>query len=200
MVYFFIKVIKHGISLLKTIRLRLFTRNLKLGKSVIIYYKSRIYNFSKGEILVGSNSRIGSSSIQNHVGMPFYTRLINDGIKSTIVIGEGCRINGAYIHAKERITIGDRCVIASGVNIIDSNGHEVYSLDRTSGTDEPSPIIIGNNVWIGVNATILKGTNIDDNCVVSAGSVVKGVFPSNSIIQGNPAKVVKTIEIEKNAD
>ncbi len=200
MVYYFIKVIKHGISLLKTTRLRLLTRNIKLGKSVIIYYKSRIYNLSKGEILVGSKSRIGSSSIQNHVGMPFYTRLLNDGINSTIAIGEGCRINGAYIHAKERITIGDRCVIASGVNIIDSNGHEVYSLDRTSGTDKPSPISIGNNVWIGVNAIILKGTTIGDNCVVSAGSVVKGVFPSGSVIQGNPAIVVKTIEIERNAE
>lgn len=153
-----------------------------------------------GGIFIGSHTKVGSSSMQNHVGMSFYTRLLNDGNNSNISIGKNCRINGAYIHAKKEIVIGDNCVIASGVNIIDSNGHEVYSFDRTSGTDNPKPIKIGNNVWIGVNAVILKGTEIGDNSIVSAGSVVKGVFPPNSIIQGNPATIVKSIENKKDAE
>ncbi len=94
------------------------------------------------------------------------------------------------------MTIGSDCRIAAGVTILDYNGHETYSLNRTVGIDVPSSVMIGNNVWIGLNAVIIKGTQIGDNCIVSAGSVVKGIFLSNCIITGNPAKVVKSIEIK----
>ena len=127
--------------------------------------------------------------------MPFYTTILNDGNNSTIEIGNNCRINGAYIHAQKNIKISDNCVIASGVNIIDSNGHETYSLNRTIGRDTPKSIFIGNNVWIGINSTILKGTTIGDNSIVAANSVVKGDFPCNCIISGNPAKIIKTFNL-----
>jgi acetyltransferase-like isoleucine patch superfamily enzyme len=127
--------------------------------------------------------------------MPFPTTLLSDGNKSMIEIGDNCRVNGAYIHAQKRITIGKNCVIASGVNIMDSNGHELYSNDRTKGRDTAKEIAIGENVWIGLNAIILKDTYIGDNSVIAAGSVVKGNFPNNSLIQGNPAVTVKQLEI-----
>ena len=170
-------------------------KNIKIGANTILYYKSTVLNLSKdGKVNIGDNCLIGRSKTGYHAGMPFYTTILNDGAHSDVCIGNNCRINGAYIHAKESIQIGDNCVIASGVNIIDSNGHETYSLDRTVGRDTPRSITIGKNVWIGLNATILKGTIIGDNCVVSAGSIVKGEFPCNSIITGNPAKIVKQIE------
>lgn len=80
--------------------------------------------------------------------------------------------------------------------MIDGNGHETYSLNRTIGRDMPKPIVIGNNVWIGVNAIILKGSMIGENSIVGAGSVVNGLFPANSLIIGNPAKLVKILEIK----
>jgi len=54
-------------------------------------------------------------------------------------------------------------------------------------------IVIGNNVWIGANVTILGGTVLQDGCVVGAGSVVRGQFKKNELIIGNPAKVVKNL-------
>ena len=129
-----------------------------------------------------------------HAGMPFNTRLFVDGDDGTIIIGDNCHINGACIHAKSNISLGNKCVVASGVHIIDSNGHEVKSLDRRHVQDVPRPISIGNNVWIGLNVIILKGTIIGDNAVIYAGSVVKGEFPANCIIAGNPAKIIKNIE------
>lgn len=119
-------------------------------------------------------------------------------VKKAKTIGNNCRINGAYIHAQKRITVGDNCVMASGISIIDSNGHELYSNDRTHGRDQASDIEIGSNVWIGLNAIILKNTSIGDNSVVSAGSVVSGHFPNNSLIMGNPGKVVKILNINEN--
>lgn len=146
-------------------------------------------------ITVGSNVYLRSNRDGYHTGMPYPATLLADGLQSQIIIGDNCRINGAYVHAQRMIEIGSNCVIAAGVNIIDSNGHQVHSANRTIGRDKPEPIRLGNNVWIGVNTVILKNTTIGDNCVVSAGSVVKGIFPANSIIQGNPAMVIGEVKI-----
>lgn len=105
-------------------------------------------------------------------------------------------MNGVYIHAHNNIVIGNNCVFAAGISIIDSNGHELYSKDRTVGHDTPKPIIIGNNVWVGLNAVILKDTTIGNNSVVAAGGVVKGHYPANSLIQGTPAVVVKILDVK----
>lgn len=157
-----------------------------IGKGSRVFYKSKIINDLIGGVRIGENCSIGRTAYRYHAAMPFYTTLLNDG-NGHIYIGDNCRINGAYIHAKDSIQIGNDCVIASGVTIIDSNAHQVHSMDRTKGKDRPEGIMIGNNVWVGLNVVILKGTVIGNNCVVAAGSIVKGVFTDNSIIQGNPA-------------
>ena len=165
-----------------------------LGKNIRIDLKSRIYN-QNGVITIGNNVYLRSSVKGYQAGMPFPTTLLIDMKGASISIGDNTRINGAYIHAQQGILIGRNCVIASGVQIIDSNGHILLSPNRTIGRDLPEEIKIGNNVWIGLNAIILKGSIIGDNCVVSAGSIVKGKFDANSLIVGNPAVVVKTLEI-----
>ena len=157
--------------------------------------KTRILAYSGTRIIVGENVYLRSDEKGYHTGMPFPTTLLADGVGASISIGNHCRLNGVYVHAKKSIAIGKNCVIAGGVNIIDSNGHIVVSNNRTVGRDEPKEIVIGDNVWIGLNSTILKGSVIGANCVVSAGSVVKGVFPDNTLIQGNPAVVAGFLDI-----
>lgn len=169
-----------------------FRPNINLGEKSLVFYRTTILN-NGGKIEIGNSCRIGRSKKECHAGMPFYTTLYADGKKSAIKIGDSCRINGAYIHARDFISIGEKTVIATGVSIIDSNAHETKSLDRTKGTDTPKGIIIGKNVWIGLNVIILKGTTIGDNSVIAAGSVVKGTFPENVIIQGNPAVIVNKL-------
>lgn len=71
----------------------------------------------------------------------------------------------------------------------------MVSANHKGSIDRPRKITIGRNVWVGLNAIILKGTEIGDNSVVGAGAVVRGKFPANCVIAGNPAKVVKTFEI-----
>lgn len=186
---FFFRVVRGVMFLLSLLHTQCVKRKrgVHIGEGTRVFYKSSIFNWSKnGGISVGKQSMLGRYKLAYHAGMPFYTTLLNDGDDSYIIIGDNCRVNGAYIHAKKRIVIGNNCVIASGVNIIDSNGHLVKSHDRTKGSDNPVEIVIGNNVWIGLNATILKGTIIGDNSVVSAGTVVKGNFPPNSVICNQP--------------
>jgi len=123
------------------------------------------------------------------------TRLVLWGEDAQIRIGNRCHLNGVSICARKSVSIGDDCIFAGGVQIIDSNSHKICASPRTYVKDAPVPVTIGNNVWVGLNAIILKGSQIGDNCVIGAGSVVKGIFPPNSVVSGNPAKVVKTFEI-----
>lgn len=170
--------------------------SVQLAKSMRLDKSSKVLAYPNTSIIVGDNVYLRSDPNGYHTGMPFPTTVIADKEGASINIGDNCRLNGVYVHAQRAISIGNNCVIAAGVNIIDANGHQVVSSNRTVGRDDPKPIIIGNNVWIGLNAVILKGANIGNNCVISAGSVVGGGdYPQNSLIQGNPAKVVGTLQI-----
>lgn len=179
-----------------SIYLKLINKALVIGKHVRIDYKTRI-NIKSNKLILGNNVYLRSNPKGYHAGMPFPTTILIDKKNGECTIGNNCRLNGVYIHAKSRIIIGSNTVIAAGVNIIDSNGHQVTSGNRTSGRDKPEEIIIGENVWIGLNAIILKGTRIGNNSIVGAGSVVKGIFPNNVIIQGNPAVIINQINLSE---
>ena len=197
------RIVSYCVWLLSNLHTKIFSfrRGIKIGKKTILYYKSSInclpnsYN-ERGGVIIGKNCRIGVSPRNYHGGMPFPTALLCDGNGSQIIIGDNCRLNGVYVHAQKKITIGNNCVMASGVNIIDSNGHETISLDRTKERDFPKEIVIGNNVWIGLNVIVLKGSIIGDNTIIAAGSVVKGVVPSNSIYSTQNNYTIKEIEFD----
>ena len=165
-----------------------------IGKNVKIDFNSKL--IVQGQIYLGNNISLRSFKRGYHAGMPFSTTILVDNKDAKVRIGDNTRINGAYIHSQKSITIGKNCVIASGVQIIDTNGHEVFSIDRTIGRDIPKEIIIGENVWIGINAIILKGTVIGNNCVIGANTVIKGQYFENSIIT-TANNYVKKVNFEK---
>lgn len=94
-----------------------------------------------------------------------------------------------HLEAVNSIEIGSDCAISWGVTIIDDDHHQI--LPKKTGGQNFKNVKIGDHVWIGCNVSILKGTQIGNNCVIAAGSIVKGVFPDNALIGGNPAKVIK---------
>ena len=165
------------------------------SKNINIDYQSSIIIYNN-ELNIGENVSIRSRSKGYHAGMPFVSAILIDVQNAKVSIGDNSRLKGVYIHTKKEISIGKNCLIAAGVNIIDSNGHILDSLDRTKGRDVPKEIIIEDNVWIGLNSIILKGTKIGKNSVVASGSVVKGVFPENSLIAGNPAVLIDKINFK----
>lgn len=88
------------------------------------------------------------------------------------------------------IEIGKGCAISDNVCIADSDSHCIDGhMEKVK-----APIVIGDHVWIGKNVTILKGVTIGDGAVVGAGSVVTKDVLSNTVVAGNPAKLIKTIE------
>lgn len=98
---------------------------------------------------------------------------------------------GCYIQAINGIILGDGIRFAPGVKIISAN-HDLSDINKSV---KAPPVKIGNHVWIGANVVILPGVEIADNCVVGAGSVVtKSVNEKNSVLVGNPARVIRKIK------
>ena len=98
--------------------------------------------------------------------------------------------NDCKIYCRNCITIGENVVIAPEVIIRDSDQHQLIN---ESGEKKPisAPIHIGNHVWIGTRAIILKGVTIGDNAVIAAGSVVTRDVPDHCLAAGTPARVIK---------
>jgi acetyltransferase-like isoleucine patch superfamily enzyme len=133
------------------------------------------------------------------------------GVNGSCSIGDFTLVNGALIMAEERIEIGSYCLISWNVGIADSDFHPLEPAQRLIDAealapffkDRPprpklrtAPVIISDNVWIGMNATILKGVTIGENSVVAAGSVVTKSVPANTVVAGNPAVIVKKLDGE----
>ncbi|MGB0880550.1 MAG: DapH/DapD/GlmU-related protein [Polaribacter sp.] len=110
-------------------------------------------------------------------------------IKKGILCDPGDNINN-YIQANNGIIFGSNVELAPGVSIISSNHKNNNLREHTAG----KPIVIGNNVWIGANATILPEVTIGNNVTIGANSVVTKDIPDNSVAVGNPCKVIKEKE------
>ncbi len=114
-----------------------------------------------------------------------------------ITIGKNTAINNGFtlIANSTSINIGADCCIGPNFTCYDSNFHSIKPSERHDYTKlEDKPVFIGNNVFIGSNVSLLKGVNVGDNSVIGAGSVVTKSFPKNSLIAGNPAKLIRMIE------
>jgi acetyltransferase-like isoleucine patch superfamily enzyme len=109
-----------------------------------------------------------------------------------ILIGDHVFVNqGVVIAARESIEIGDGSKVGDFSAILDSNYHD---MDPTH-PDKPRSITIGKNVWLGNGVLVLPGSEIGDHTVVAARSVVKGSLPPRVLASGNPAVVVKQLEV-----
>lgn len=96
------------------------------------------------------------------------------------------------------IEFGDNCMLGPGCQILTPT-HPLHPVKRNSGLEGGKPIKVGNNAWFGGNVTILPGVTLGDNVVVAAGAVVTKSFGDNVVLAGNPAKVIKEIELEESA-
>ena len=117
---------------------------------------------------------------------PFYA-----DFGKNITVGEGVFIN-ACCHFQDHggVIIGDGCQIGHNVVFATLN-HGLAQEDRQ--TTYPAPIVLGKDVWIGSNATILQGVTIGDNAVVGAGAVVMKDVEANTIVGGVPARFIMSI-------
>ena len=109
-------------------------------------------------------------------------------------IGKNFYMNtGCSISAHESITIGDNVEFGPGVLVYDQDHDFLAEGGLVAKKFKTSPVYIGNNVWIGANTIILRGSSIGDNCVISAGCIIKGHYPKNSLVIQKRETTVKNI-------
>lgn len=98
---------------------------------------------------------------------------------------------GTQVRCMESIKIGNECAIGRNVMIMDFDAHDIFYADGKKN-NMTKPVVIEDHVWIGAGSTILKGVTLGAGSIIGAGSVVTKDVLSNTVVAGNPAKVIKT--------
>lgn len=135
---------------------------------------------------------IGSSKANFLIEQPFFC-----DYGYNIEIGENFYSNhnliildGAKVRFGDNVFIGPNCGFYTA-------GHPENAEQRNEGLEYARPISVGNNVWFGGNVTVLPGVSIGDNTIIGAGSVVTKNIPENVVAAGNPCKVIRAVNNEK---
>lgn len=172
-----------------------FNRLTTLGKDVLIVSDASCINAgSPKNIVIGDSSEI-HAELHSQCG-----GVINIGDYTLIC-------PHSIVGAKDSIRIGKCCIISNHVHIYDNNNHPVSSSKRLEMSlnrqnkrlwswemADSAPIVIGDNVWIGEYAYIGKGVTIGEGAIIAAHAVVTKDVPPYSVVGGNPARILKTIE------
>lgn len=157
------------------------------GNRVVIHRIDKIQSLSievngdNNTIMIGSSPRFGNVRM-----------IVQDG--SSVLIGEGTTIEGAYFLARDKtsIQVGRDCMLSFQLDLRTSDAHGIYDLDDGRRLNNALPISIGDHVWIGQAATISKGARIGSGAVVGFGAYVQKMYVSpNSVVAGAPAREVR---------
>lgn len=109
--------------------------------------------------------------------------------RGRLEIGKGTFLNeGARIACELAVTVGRDCQIGWDAIITDSDQHARAGLGEAT-----RPVVLGDRVWVGARAVILKGVTVGDGAVIAAGSVVTRDVPANTLVAGQPARVVREL-------
>ncbi|MDT7570388.1 MAG: hypothetical protein QOE05_562 [Actinomycetota bacterium] len=179
-------------------------RPIWIGSPTVLDGADRI-SFDPGGVLVvglgsfGLTSAADASVIRVRPGASFHVgpgrvalqrgvRIVVDSGRLTI--GPGTNVNGlgTKILVAESVTIGAGCTFSWDVQVLDNDFHAI----TVGGVQQPAtaPVVIGDRVWVGTRAVVLKGVTIGDGAVVAAGAIVTKDVPPNAVVAGIPAKVV----------
>lgn len=146
------------------------------------------------KIRIGHHVTLRSSQWSNTIGLnrKCYFSASRD---AKIVIGNHCGFSGVVLSSSSSIVIGNYVICGANCTIVDNDRHPLSSFSRRNRcVSSSSPVVIGDDVFLGMNVVVLKGCIIGSRTVVAANSVVTRSFPSDVLVGGNPAKIIKKIQ------
>ena len=178
------------------IRLYFLSRGIAWGDSWRILGAPIIQKYQGSKIMLGAGLVMRSWVTSNPVA-PYHPVILSTrSDRAEIVIGEDFGITGGSIVAAERVEIGARVLVGGNCLVTDTDFHP---LDKNVRIQDPKnitskPVSIGDDVFIGAQSIILKGTRIGAGSIIGAGSVVVGEIPANVVAAGNPAVIIRKLE------
>ena len=173
------------------------SQGIILGNKITWLGKPILSTVKGASISIGDGSVFCSRSTQTALGVnhPVVLRALKPG--AVLSIRSNVRMSGVTICAATKIVIGDRCVIGANAAIVDTDFHAMNPVLRSSPDDfanaASSPVMIGNDVFIGGNSMVLKGVTIGDRAVIGSHSVVTKDIGAGVIVAGNPAKPIGVV-------
>lgn len=200
------------------LKLRNFYWN-KFNKSIVKNNNSKLILHSNARLILAKDSRVilkgnlslGDNQIKDN-GRSSIIRIDKEGTLETsgrfqlyydadvivfknghLKLGSGFCNSNVKIRCTESIEIGEDVAISHDVTIMDSDAHEICY----DGYVKTKPVKIGNRVWIGSRAIILKGVTVGDGAIIAAGAVVTKDVPDGCVVAGNPARVIKGNQVWK---
>lgn len=167
------------------LKCRLLNKNISIGRDLRLFCPLSIKG--EGEIKLGNNC-----TIRNIPGSLVHkVTLWTNSSAAKIMIGNSVQLTATRISCRFSIAIGDNTIIED-TSILDTDFHTLDST-RAIPTNESiknCAIEIGENVGISSRTIITKGSKLGNNCLVAPNSLIKGSFPDNSVLIGNPAKII----------
>lgn len=163
-----------------------FGHKIKIGSGFNMMEYSTLNALSYKGVEIGNNFTLGKYAIIECTGV------LRD-VGASLKIGNNVGINHyCFIGVRGNVIIGDNVIFGPRVNVFSEN-HNFDKLDipiKNQGVTKKDTII-GNDVWIGANASIMPGVKIGNSCVIASGSIVTKDIPEYSVVAGAPAKVIK---------
>ena len=184
------KILSNVFLFNKPIRLFCRIRGIKLGKGTVFNGKPNINRAPGSSIIIGENCKFNSAKNSATLFVNQRCAFVTVLKDAEIVIGNNSGGTATTIAAASSVRIGDDVMIGANTKIIDNDFHDPNPEKRDEIEFPARPVIIDNNVFIGLNCLILKGVRIGENSVIGANSVVLGSIPPNSLAMGNPCKVI----------
>ena len=155
-------------------------KGTNIDKSVIIYKGAQILRY------------VSNITLKKNVIVKSGAQICACNKSAKIDIGENTTIGFyTFIYSSDKIKIGNDCMVAPFVYLVDSDHQKKINQKINSQLNKTSPIIIGNDVWVGSHVVILPGVKIGNGAIIAAGSVVTKDVPENSLYGGVPAKFLK---------
>lgn len=156
----------------------------------------RILKYRQSLMLFGSNFQLRSTILSNPLSVNHPVVLCTWQPGAKLVIGDNFGMTGGVICAAEKITIGNNVAVGANTTIVDTDFHPIDPLERKihPASAKTAPIVIEDDVFIGMSCLVLKGVTIGKGSVIGAGSVVTKSIPPGVIAAGNPAKVIRKLD------
>ena len=163
-------------------------RGISIERNCKFYGRAKLKKANAATIQIGQKVAFRSAPLSNLIGInrPCIIAALQPG--AALTIGNNSGFSGTVISCFISVTIGNNVLCGANTLITDGDWH---ADDDRSGA--PAPIFIGDNVWLGVNVTVLKGVSIGANTVIGANSVVVKNIPANCVAVGNPCRLVRQI-------
>ena len=167
---------------------------IELGPGCRFYGLPLFRRVPDSRIHIARNCEFRSAVWSNAAGLNRKCTISTLRRNALIEIGEGCGFSSTSISATCSVRLGSRVMCGANVAIADTDFHPIEAAERAAGAaGKAAPVLIHEDVWLGMNVIVLKGVEIGPRTVVAAGSIVTRSLPPDVIAAGQPARAVRTI-------